>query len=369
MSMSTIRWLGEGDDAIDLGYRRAVPSACRGSPGDGDRASARSGLPMPRRRAGVEAMTTALVLHGGAGLDPAHDYAVELAHLQAVAEHGRDCLSRGIEAAKVAVAVVAALEESGHYIAGRGCSPNSAGRFELDAAVMDGATGTAGAVACLEGYRSAIFAAEAVRSRSPHLLLAGKGAAEMADAAGCARATPDWYRPAGLGELLGGHDDAHGTVGCAVLDAAGRIATAVSTGGTFGKSQGRIGDTPLIGAGSWADARVGVVCTGIGEYFMRVAAAARLAHLVEFGGRDLRAGGADILRRVAAAGGAGGLIALDRDGGIVFGRARAGLKGAAVWPDGEVSAHIFWPDRPAMERGREAGDAYVAIDDRMEEPA
>jgi len=303
-----------------------------------------------------------LILHGGAGLDPARDYGIELDQLHAVASQGHDMLLRGSPACDVAVHVVRALEEAGLYIAGRGASPNRDGAYELDAAVMDGRSGAAGAVAALQGFQSPVEVARAVMSGGQHVLLSGAGAASFASEAGFDRVPADWFEPAGLGEQLGPSGSTHGTVGCAVVDAEGHMAAAVSTGGTLGKTPGRIGDSPLVGAGIWADQQIAVVCTGLGEYFIRTAAAARLAHLVEFGGHDVRSASENVLQAVGGLGGAGGIIALDCGGRPIFGRAYAGMKCAAAWPDGKVSSHILWRDRPPVSLGELPSDALVAVD-------
>lgn len=286
-------------------------------------------------------VTPLLIVHGGAGLDPAHDYLKERHHLAAVAARGKVMLAAGASAVGVATALVRDLEESGLYIAGRGASPNLAGGYELDAAVMDGRDGSCGAVAALEGYRSAIEVADKVRRGSPHILLAGPGAAHFALAAGAEPVPPGkWFTHAGNGEILAGRFENHGTVGCVARDTDGRLAAAVSTAGVLGKQRGRVGDTPLIGIGCWADANVAVVCTGLGEYFIRAAAASRIAHLVEFGGLDLHRATANTLAKVQRLGGAGGVIAIDGTGAMSIGHVAAGMKSAVLHADGSIEVHI-----------------------------
>ena len=289
----------------------------------------------------MSASPFAMALHGGAGVDSARDYDREVAHMRGLIEAGRDRLAAGASALDVVVETITQLEASGLYVAGRGASPNTAGEYELDASLMEGEHGRAGAVAALQGFESPIAAARAVMERTPHVMLAGAGAAAFARAQGLAEVSdPEaWFTRAGASEANHPAGSlSHGTVGCVALDAAGRLAAGTSTGGVFGKLPGRLGDTPVIGAGTWADARVAVSCTGQGEFFLREAAAAQLAFRLRFGGETLAAAGDAVLAAIAARGGDGGLIALDADGAITMPFASAGMKRAALRVDGRVEA-------------------------------
>jgi isoaspartyl peptidase/L-asparaginase-like protein (Ntn-hydrolase superfamily) len=280
-----------------------------------------------------------MALHGGAGASQTHDYGEVIRHMRELIERGRDSLQSGAAAIDVAEATVKELELSGLYIAGRGSSPNLAGAYELDACVMDGSSGEAGAVAALQGFTSPVEVARAVMDRTPHVLLAGEGASMFARAEGFqAIADPStWFTRAGDFEYNRlTVPSQHGTVGCVVCDAAGRLAAATSTGGVFGKRPGRVGDSAMIGASTWADGRLAVSCTGQGEFFIRSAAAAQVAHRVRFGGQTVEQAAQSVLSEIALRGGTGGLIALDNRGHVSMPFVSSGMKRAALLPDGTV---------------------------------
>ena len=286
----------------------------------------------------------ALALHGGAGPLIGRNYDRELVHMRGLIEAGRDRLASGVAALDVVVEIVGELESSGLYVAGRGASPNTAGRYELDACVMDGRESRSGAVAALVGFKSPIEAARAVMERTPHVLLVGEGAAAFAGDLHLARIDDpaDWFTHAGGGGAgTEPHHLATGTVGCVALDQHGNLAGGTSTGGVFGKMPGRVGDCPLPGSGTWADSRVAVSCTGAGEMFIRAAVAAQVAHRVRFGGETLESACAAALDEVRALKGEGGLIAVDAEGRIAMPFNSAGMKRAALHPDGRIEVEVF----------------------------
>ena len=281
----------------------------------------------------------AFVLHGGAGVLADRGYDAEVDHMEGLAEAARAALHAGGSALDAVCAAVRAMETSGLYVAGKGASPNQAGRYELDASLMAGPDRKAGAVAALEGFVSPIDAARAVMEQTPHVLLAGAGAARFCADQGLERveAAPDYYTPAAAPD---GRAIATGTVGAVALDRDGRLAAATSTGGTLNKVWGRVGDTPIIGSGSWADERCAVSCTGQGEFFMRANAAADVSARGRYAGESLEAAVAGALDDVARLGGEGGIIAVGADGAVSARFNSPGMKRAVLHPDGRIEAAV-----------------------------
>ncbi len=284
----------------------------------------------------------AMAIHGGAGALTGRDYSREVEHMRSLIEAGKDRLAAGASALEVVVETVAALEASGLYVAGRGASPNTAGVYELDASVMDGASRRAGAVAALQGFASPVRAALAVMEATPHVILAGAGAAEFAGKQGLARIEdPEaWFTHVGFGGR-GAPSLTTGTVGCVARDGEGRLAAATSTGGVFGKLYGRVGDSPIPGAGVWADRVAAVSCTGSGEMFLRAAVAAQVAHRIAFAHQNLAEAADAALAEMKALGGDGGLIAVGAAGDPVLPYVSQGMKRAALLADGSIVSEVF----------------------------
>jgi isoaspartyl peptidase/L-asparaginase-like protein (Ntn-hydrolase superfamily) len=264
-----------------------------------------------------------VVVHGGAGHGPRGGEEAAAPHRAALAEAveaARGALCGGGSALDAAVAAVVLLEDCPLFNAGRGAVPTAAGGFELDAAVMDGPERRAGAVAAVVGVRNPVLLARSVMETTPHVLLAGEGALALARREGLALAGPEWFAqraPEHEPGDAGGPEESHGTVGAVVLDGDGRLAAATSTGGVRGQMPGRVGDTPVPGAGTYADDRVAVSATGQGEAMMRTVAAHEVAALVRHAGVGLEQAAARVVAAIETFGG-GGLIAVGADGSLAM---------------------------------------------------
>lgn len=312
---------------------------------------------------------TALVIHGGAGVIErdalgAADEAAIRADLDKALDAGNAILSKGGSALDAVTAVVVVLEESPRFNAGKGAVFNAQGKHELDASIMEGHTRRAGAVASVRTVRNPIRLARKVMEHSPHVMLIDDGAEAFADGfKDIERVDNGWFDTDSRREQLeqaqereradaqAGADTASlrgkyfGTVGAVALDAQGHIAAATSTGGMTNKKWGRVGDSPIIGAGTYADAGCGVSGTGWGEYFIRASVAHDICARVAYGGDSLRqAADAVIMKVVPELGGDGGAIALDKAGNIAMPFNTSGMYRGWIKPDGSRGIAIFRDD-------------------------
>jgi beta-aspartyl-peptidase (threonine type) len=273
------------------------------------------------------------MIHGGAGsmrpgrLDPRQEKCA-YDGLEAALAAGSEILEKRESAVDAVEAAVRVLEEDICFNAGRGSVLTAEGCVELDAAIMDGRTRAAGAVAGLRTTRAPISLARLLMQQGPHVFLSGKGADQFAREHGFEQVDNHWFevpeRRRQLEELLvtEGFDDEvkYGTVGAVAVDIDGHVAVATSTGGLTAKRWGRVGDSPLIGAGTYADDRSAAVsATGSGEYFIRAVAAHQLAERVRCGGETLQQALYSVLADIESLGGKGGLIAVGPNGDSAWG--------------------------------------------------
>jgi beta-aspartyl-peptidase (threonine type) len=302
----------------------------------------------------------ALAIHGGAGTLRRGEMTVERealyrAGLARAVSAGRDVLAWGGSALDAVTLAVCALEEDPLFNAGRGAVFTRAGTQEMDAAVMDGRNRRAGAVAAIFGPRNPILAARAVMESSPHVLLIGDGAMSFCREAGLEFAEAAYFftesrwkaLQATLAQEEAGLVDSdesrrHGTVGAVARDRDGNLAAATSTGGMTGKLPGRVGDSPVIGAGTYADnATCAVSATGHGEFFIRYAAAHEIAARMAHGGQSLTDAAKAVVGELGRVGGSGGVVAVGCDGALALPFNCMGMYRGYVRDDGIVYTAIY----------------------------
>lgn len=282
-----------------------------------------------------------IVIHGGAGtilkskMTPEREKAYRDA-LQKALEIGYDCLQKGQTALDAIEKAVSFMEDSPLFNAGKGSVFNAQGKQEMDASIMEGKHLEAGAVAAIQGVRNPIRLARKVMEESKHILLIGEGAANFAKVHQLPFEEPayfynayryeQWQRLYGKDNVQLDHsaeeekEEGHkyGTVGAVALDQFGNLAAATSTGGMTNKKYGRVGDSPIIGVGTYANnATCAISCTGNGEYFMRAVTAYDVSCLMEYKGLSLQEAAEEaIMKRLTQIGGSGGLIGMDTQGNI-----------------------------------------------------
>jgi L-asparaginase / beta-aspartyl-peptidase len=307
-----------------------------------------------------------IVLHGGAGiipresLSPEREAAVRAALTEAL-QAGHAVLARGGTSVDAVTAAIRILEDSPYFNAGKGAVFTHEGKNELDAAIMDGGTRAAGAVAGLRHVKNPISLARAVMEKSPHVMMIGEGAEAFAREQGVELVPEEYFRteerwealqraleaappqgPSSFQGPLGDGDHKFGTVGAVALDQSGRLAAGTSTGGMTNKRFGRVGDSPIIGAGTYADSRCAVSGTGHGEYFIRYGVARDICSRVELLDLPLLESANHVVMEVLVeAGGEGGVIAMDARGNVAMPFNTSGMYRGYMGPEGEPFVAIF----------------------------
>lgn len=302
-----------------------------------------------------------LVIHGGAGviererMTPERETAAR-AGLNAALAAGTKVLAANGSALDAVAAAVRVLEDDPNFNAGRGAVYTYEGRNELDAALMEGTGRRAGAVAGVTATKNPILLARAVMEHSPHVMLSGDGANTFSREQGLEQAGPEWFRTPErkrqLDEMKSRRanwfdiDRKYGTVGAVARDAQGHLAAATSTGGITGKRWGRIGDAPLIGAGTYADDRAcAVSATGAGEFFIREGVAHEICARVRFKGESLKAAADTVLAETKALGGDGGVIVTGPTGEMAWSYNTPGMYRARASQSGDKVVAIYGDEK------------------------
>jgi beta-aspartyl-peptidase (threonine type) len=311
-----------------------------------------TGVSQLKNRA-ADSQAWAIVIHGGAGpMTKANlDSGLERQYREALtmALHtGKKILEEGGTAVDAVEMTIRVMEDNPLFNAGKGAVFTHDGKNELDAAIMDGSNLAAGAVAAVTDIKNPISAARMVMTRSPHVLLSGAGASQFAKEQGLEIVPPSYFftqrRWNDLQEIL--KKEKNGTVGCCALDRHGNLAAGTSTGGMDNKRFNRIGDTPIIGAGTYANnATCAISATGHGEYFIRWTVAHDISALMEYKRMSIH-DAADLVinKKLVKAGGSGGVIGLDRRGNIAMPFNSEGMFRAFATADGKESILIYSPD-------------------------
>ena len=299
-----------------------------------------------------------LAIHGGAGviepgsLTPEHEAAYR-AGLNAALEAGARILRSGGSSLDAVEATVRVLEDDPLFNAGKGAVFTADGHNELDAAIMDGRTRAAGAVAGVTRTKNPVNLARAVMEKSPHVLLAGAGADAYSLQAGMVQVDPGYFRTEERWQqYLQWRDKkssavidrthAYGTVGAVALDQAGHLAAATSTGGTTGKRWGRVGDSPIIGAGTYAEDKLcAVSATGSGEFFIRASAARQLRDRMAWHREGVQSAANNTIKDIGELGGDGGLIAMDARGRVAFAMNSTGMYRGSVGASSPAHTAIY----------------------------
>ena len=344
----------------------AVPKAF-GTPGEEPaRPLAAAAEKQSENQPDMETKKFGLVIHGGAGTIERSNMTPEKereyrAGLERALKAGYEILKRGGSSLDATEAAVRVLEDDLHFNAGRGSVFTSAGTNEMDAAIMDGKTLAAGAVAVLKHVKNPISFARFVMEKSGHVMMDGEGAEVFAkengielvdekyfftqerwDALQKIKAAEKKHTGSAGKAFIITDQDRHGTVGAVALDKNGNLAAATSTGGTTNKRPGRVGDSPIVGAGTYANnATCAVSATGDGEYFIRASVGHDISAMMEYRGMSLEEAAQAVLDKVAKLGGTGGLIAIDRKGNVALPFNTSGMYRGYVDPNGKFVVEIY----------------------------
>ena len=298
----------------------------------------------------------AIVVHGGAGVmskSAMNDerQAEYIAKLEEALLSGESLLKNGATSTEVVVEVIKIMEDSPLFNAGKGAVFTSIGENELDASIMEGKKLNAGAVAGVKDIKNPIEAARAVMENSDHVLLSGKGASEFARQQGLEMVKNKYFHTKSRYESLKRLQkqekqrtpaDKTGTVGCVALDIHGNLCAGTSTGGMTNKKYGRIGDSPIIGAGNYANNNTcAVSCTGHGEYFIRLGFARDISALMEYKKMSVDEACTEEIRKLGELGGTGGVIALDKMGNVAMEFNTSGMFRGYIKSSGEKEIAIF----------------------------
>jgi beta-aspartyl-peptidase (threonine type) len=298
----------------------------------------------------TEKQEWALVVHGGAGNLAEEVLSDSLnaqykSGLNEALQAGKLVLQNGGAALDAVETVIRKLEDNPLFNAGKGAAFANSGKNEMDASIMDGSNLAAGAVASVTDIKNPITAARAVMEHSVHVMLSGAGASEFAKEQGLEIVDPSYFFTQRKWDQLQDLKKAaeHGTVGCVALDKKGNLAAGTSTGGMANKKYNRIGDSPIIGAGTYANnATCAISCTGHGEYFIRYTVAHDVSALMEYKGISLQdAANLVIKDKLVKAGGEGGLIGVDKSGNITMTYNTSGMFRAFATADGKEGVLIF----------------------------
>lgn len=297
-----------------------------------------------------------MLVHGGAGtierstMTPEKETAYR-AGLEKALKAGYSILERGGSSLDAVEAAILVLEDNSLFNAGKGAVFTHQGTNELDSSIMEGNTLAAGAVAGVRRVRNPISLARMVMEKSPHVMLAGGGAEAFAEKMGVTLVDPKYFYTDERWQALqkvkasptpATDKDRHGTVGAVALDRAGNLAAGTSTGGTTNKQFGRVGDSPIIGAGTYANNQTcAISCTGDGEYFIRAAVAHTVSDLMQYKGMPVQEAAETALENAKELGGTGGLIALDKNGNWAMPFNTSGMYRGKVGADGKVKVEIY----------------------------